>query len=100
MFRSLLCCCGGRTRRELLDNDYDFIQDQDLLLPGDLQWDKISKSFRKSSSPMNRNDSGYIPPRVPDTDQVDTGSFEVPAIEDFKLLRTVGKGAFGKVSDK
>ena len=100
MFRSLLCCCGSNRGRERIDNDYDYIKDEDLLLPGELQWDKVSKSFRKSTSPnSHKNGNAYVPPRVPDTDQVFSGSVEVPKIEDFKLLRTVGKGAFGKVRD-
>ena len=94
MFRSLLCCCGSDVRRkhELLQSDYDYIQDEDLLLPGELQWDKVSKSFKKSVN-LKNGGTGYVPPSVPS----DEGR-ELPRIEDFRLLKTVGKGAFGKVS--
>ncbi len=97
MLKSLFCCCCGsnvRRNHRLLNSEDDYINDDSLVLPGELQWDKVSKSFKKSNSPT-RSAPGYVPPSIPSFDG--GTSKNLPIIEDFKLLRTVGRGAFGKV---
>ena len=42
----------------------------------------------------NRNKREYVPPEIP---QSSLRTSHVPSAEDFKLLKTLGKGAFGKV---
>ena len=75
-----------------------FLDDEDLLLPGgELLWDKSSKSFVKSTSKTKTSRHGYVPPKVPNSANEDSNPIMLPVIEDFKLLKTVGKGAFGKV---
>ena len=99
MLRSLACCCAGRSsQHERLEASYDFLDDEDLLLPGgELLWDKSSKSFVKSTSKTKTSRHGYVPPKVPNSANEDSNPIMLPVIEDFKLLKTVGKGAFGKV---
>lgn len=108
---SLLCSClRGEEDGEMYKNEADY------LLPGG-EWDpSVSASVRERSSrrrgaARSRNsgrsgsnrggsvgddgaedDSGsfYSPPEVP-------GATSIPRFQDFKLLKTVGRGAFGKV---
>ena len=59
-------------------------EDEDYLLGGgELEWDSSSRRFTKTCQ-------AYVPPAIPSTSTL-------PTIEDFRLLKTVGKGAFGKV---
>ena len=102
------CAClrgeGGETADE---NEVDY------LLPGG-EWDpSVSGNARRPGSNRIRRGSrgrrrtrtnseesaedgsacAYVPPEVP-------GASTVPTFQDFKLLKTVGKGAFGKVETK
>lgn len=104
------CSCIGGDGGEAGDEN-----EVDYLLPGG-EWDpsvsgnasrpgsnRIKRGSRTSrgrrrtrtSSEESAEDGSacaYIPPEVP-------GATTVPTFRDFKLLKTVGKGAFGKVSD-
>ena len=91
------------------EDEAGYRNESDYLLPGG-EWDpSLSASVAKRRSRRSRGgragDSGsfadngaggedseslYTPPEVP-------GATSVPKFEDFKLLKTVGKGAFGKV---
>ena len=51
----------------------------------ELEWDSTSHVFRL------RSKDSYVPPVLPKESAV------IPSIDDFRLLKTVGKGAFGKV---
>lgn len=80
--------------------------EEDYLLPGG-EWDPSvsgstkgrSKRRRRSRSEVNSVESesadgsgacAYVPPEVP-------GATSLPKFQDFRMLKTVGKGAFGKV---
>lgn len=92
MFKCWTCCVKPRTRHHRL---YDCSNDDDYILPeGDIQWDKSQKTFISTRSTKRRDIGSYIPPKVPNR-MLPAG---LPVIEEFKLLKTVGKGAFGKVS--
>ena len=94
------------------EDEAGYRNESDYLLPGG-EWDpSLSSSVVKRRSRRSRGrDSGgasgsgsfgdkgaggedseslYTPPEVP-------GATSVPKFQDFKLLKTVGKGAFGKV---
>lgn len=94
MFRSLACCCGGggsadRTRVPVENDEEDW----DYLLGGrELEWDSHSRRFtrRAPTTASGSRRAGYVPPALPN-------STVTPTIDDFRLLKTVGKGAFGKV---
>ena len=89
-FRSFCCCCYRQPRRHQRIQNINGVEDEDdYLLPGgDIEWDKSSKSFVQSHR-LPR--PGYVPPAVP------TDSDKIPTIDQFRFLRTVGRGAFGKV---
>lgn len=85
---SRLTCCYPRSEqgRERIPVSDD-IEDEDYLLGGSLEWDSASRRFT-SRSGVHRK---YVPPNISQT----KGS--PPTIAEFRLLKTVGKGAFGKV---
>ena len=96
------CCCSC-TRGEGDETGYD--NEVDYLLPGG-EWDpSVSRSTRRHSKRSRSRHSSrgseatsaeggtvcaYVPPEVP-------GATSMPTFQDFRLLKTVGKGAFGKV---
>ena len=58
------------------------------ILPSrELEWDSASHVFKL------RSRDSYVPPLLPKESEA------IPSIDDFRLLTTVGKGAFGKVRD-
>ncbi|CAI8043945.1 Protein kinase 2 [Geodia barretti] len=106
--RLFSCCCSCMGEEE---DEAGYRNESDYLLPGG-EWDpSLSSSVVKRRSRRSRGrDSGgasgsgsfadngaggedseslYTPPEVP-------GATSVPKFQDFKLLKTVGKGAFGK----
>ena len=89
-FRSFCCCCYQQPRRHQRIQNINGLEDEDdYLLPGgDIEWDKSSKSFVQSHRLPRPS---YVPPAIP------TDSVEIPTIDQFRFLRTVGRGAFGKV---
>lgn len=90
MLRSLMCCYTGGHQR--LRRTSIVWEDEDYLLPGgDVEWDGHSKSFvaRKHTAETT---GSYVPPSIPAVNLE-----ALPTIEEFRLLRTVGRGAFGKV---
>lgn len=88
-----MCCyTGGTGGHQRLRTTSVIGEDDDYLLPGgDVEWDGLSKSFvaRKRTTETKGT---YVPPSIP---AVNLQS--LPTIEEFRLLRTVGRGAFGKV---
>ena len=86
MLRSL--CCGCNVEPRTRDKNQVIESEDDLLLPGgDIEWDKASRSF------ISRNRGDYVPPDVPNT-----APARLPIIEEFRFLRTLGRGTFGKVN--
>ena len=95
-----MCCCAGssedRKRRKSEKEASDY------LLPGG-KWDpshsrsrswwsnRGSKTSQKSYSIEENRVGEYEPPTVPP-------SRTLPTFEEFRLLKTVGRGAFGKVN--
>lgn len=74
------------------DMDNVLENEDDLLLPGgDIEWDKSSRSFISRTVRKKRGE--YVPPDVPNT-----APTRLPIIEEFRFLRTLGRGTFGKVS--
>jgi hypothetical protein len=55
-------------------------------MPGNVEWDKLTRSLTKDGG-------GYVPPIVPREAEYR----QTPSLNDFKLLKTLGRGAFGKV---
>ena len=106
-FCRLCCCCGLCAKGE--EDGADHGGEADYLLPGG-EWDPSvavvrrtqhnrTKGQRRRQGSDTRSkefgDTGesagaYVPPEVP-------GSTSLPKFQDFKMLKTVGKGAFGKV---
>ena len=100
-------CCGCACATGTKEARTQSVAEEDFLLPGG-EWDPSlsqasSRSSRSSSRAKNsvrsrieRAESGatgtgdYVPPPVP---AVKT----LPTFDEFRLLKTVGKGAFGKV---
>ena len=68
-------------------------EEEDFLLGGgELEWDRSARRFTtRRTNRSNPSAHSYVPPVVPHVTAT-------PTIEDFRLLKTVGKGAFGKVS--
>ena len=110
-FCGLCCCCGGCAKGG--EDGADHGGEADYLLPGG-EWDPSVSAMvgrsqhnrtrgqrrRHGSDPKSKEfgDTGesagaYVPPEVP-------GSTSLPTFQDFKMLKTVGKGAFGKVRRK
>ncbi|XP_019852698.1 PREDICTED: cAMP-dependent protein kinase catalytic subunit alpha-like [Amphimedon queenslandica] len=95
---SVCSSCVGRDgarnqrRHQRLENDpYEERADEEYILPnGNLVWDPSSKKF--SSQRTDGRGPGYVPPDVPKSE-----ASRIPTVEEFKLLKTLGKGAFGKV---
>ena len=80
------CCCQpqGRERIPSMNEEEEFA----TVLPSrELEWDSTSHVFRL------RSRDSYVPPVLPKESSV------IPSIDDFRLLKTVGRGAFGKVRD-
>ncbi len=111
------CCCYADVEDKGRTVPNASITEEDYLLPGS-EWDpSIStassvhqtttrRSWRtgllkrrsrarggSGSSTSSAGNGDYVPPHVPPTP-----SRTLPTFEEFKLLKTVGKGAFGKVS--
>ena len=78
----------------------------EYLLPGG-EWDPNLTGSTKRNSTRSRKGSGqvssdgaaenggacaYVPPEI-------RGTTSLPKFQDFKMLKTVGKGAFGKVRE-
>ena len=82
----------GQRRHQRLQNDpLEERADEEYILPnGNLVWDPSSKTF--SSRKTDAGGLGYVPPEVPKSEES-----RIPTVEEFKLLKTLGKGAFGKV---
>ena len=94
------------------EDEAGYRHESDYLLPGG-EWDPSLSASRSRRSRNDRGGSGksggsgsfaddgasggeegeslYTPPEVP-------GATSAPKFQDFKLLKTVGKGAFGKVN--
>ena len=90
MFRFCCCCCSHS--KDENDPRSRAVTEEDYLLPGG-EWDGRSSrgSSVWSSRTSTRSTTGnYEPPPVPPTKTL-------PSFDDFRLLRTVGRGAFGKV---
>ena len=89
MLRCLACCCGSGGDRlpvsGVEDDEEDF-----LLGGGELEWNRVTRRFTRTNRSVT-SDSSYVPPILPHV------TATPPTIEDFRLLKTVGKGAFGKV---
>ena len=111
-FRRLCCCCCADVKDDTRNAPSTTVTEEDYLLPGS-EWDPSistgSAQSRQSSRPGRfkargrsrggsgtssdgTSNGGYVPPVVPPTP-----SRTLPTFEEFKLLKTVGKGAFGKV---
>lgn len=110
--RWLCSCCCSCARGE--SDEVEHTNEVDYLLPGG-EWDPSvsasSNRHRKKRSlgrPRTRRSSAnetfsvdnedndetastYVPPEVP-------GTSSMPTFQDFTTLKTVGKGAFGKVA--
>ena len=96
-------CCGCACATEEKDGRTQSVAEEDFLLPGG-EWDPSlshvsSRSTRSSTrakhsvrSKRNQSDAAgdYVPPPVP-------AAKTLPTFDEFRLLKTVGKGAFGKV---
>ena len=111
-----VCCCADSTSRDggVARGQINTVE-SDYLLPGSTQWDPSRSSSNKSRpwsslkrSSKNKDNSkkstvthsevgldspsgDYQPPLVPP-------SQKLPSFEEFRLLKTVGRGAFGKVT--
>ena len=96
--RFCCCCCCSDTESEADVNGP--VSEEDYLLPGGA-WDpsvSVARSRRSRRNTSRRRQGGeeeeevnaYVPPDVP-------AATSLPNFNDFKLLKTVGKGAFGKV---
>ena len=106
-FRRLCCCCACTKEKE---DDNPPSEEVDYLLPGG-EWDPSRSSlvsnihrsthaakrspkhslWRRGSGGREESAAGaYIPPDVP-------GATSIPKFNHFKMLKTIGKGTFGKV---
>lgn len=112
-----LCCCADGTGNDGVARGQINTVESDYLLPGSSRWDASSRSTvtsskgvwgslrrdkdkaaNKKKSTVTHSEVGldspsgdYEPPRIPP-------SQKLPSFEEFRLLKTVGRGAFGKVS--
>lgn len=97
--RRILCCVSKNKEPEITRDRA--ISDEVFLLPGG-EWDpSLSRSNSRGFKRLNtksghyrdqsERDGLYQPPTV-------APSKVLPTFEDFKLLKTVGRGAFGKAS--
>lgn len=79
------CCCVRGSKED--EADGGLVAETEYLLPGG-EWDPQSS---RSSRAASGGRGGYVPPAV----QPSSG---LPVVQDFQLLKTLGKGAFGKVT--
>ncbi len=99
----LCCCVSGNKESDFITSTTKSHTDHDYLLPGG-EWDpsisvppNLSHSTKKKKNSTKElfnsleRDGLYQPPAV-------VPSPTLPTFDDFKLLKTVGRGAFGKVS--
>ena len=87
-WRRHCCCMIGEEEEE----DGKMVAEREYLLPGG-EWDPARAPRSPSSHSLRSEagrDGGYVPPPVEPTRSL-------PTAADFKLLKTLGKGAFGKV---
>lgn len=97
-----LCGCFASCVRG--QDETGHVSEEEYLLPGG-EWDpslskstnRHSKSSRRKGSKLNTEESSevrdtgsYIPPHVP-------GATSIAKFQDFRMLKTVGRGSFGKV---
>lgn len=115
-WRRWCCCCCVEAEEKEWTVPTTSVTEEDYLLPGS-EWDpsistassrhstrshtrqrqgllrRRNRSRGSSGSSIDGSSNGdYVPPRVPPTP-----SRTLPTFEEFRLLKTVGKGAFGKV---
>ena len=100
--KKFICCCVSGNKESDLIASTKSHTDHDYLLPGG-EWDpSLSTPPSQSHSSKKRHstkelanslerDGLYQPPAL-------VPSPTLPTFDDFKLLKTVGRGAFGKVS--
>lgn len=99
---SLCKFCGCFTSCVRGEDETDHANEEEYLLPGG-EWDPSlsrsnsrSKLSRRKGSRTNAESEvggvgAYIPPQVP-------GATSLPKFQDFRMLKTVGRGSFGKVA--
>ena len=100
--RRWLCCCVSANKESDITTSTRSLTDEDYLLPGG-EWDP-SVSVRKSNHSRKKHKELFSSTTSTERDG-HLGLYQPPAIvsaqvlptfEDFKLLRTVGRGAFWK----
>ena len=100
-----MCCCVSKNEEPESITRQRTISDEVFLLPGG-EWDPSLSTVSRSSTKVtprgirrvvsktgrdqSEREGLYQPPAV-------LPSRDLPTFDDFRLLRTVGRGAFGKV---
>lgn len=105
-----MCCCGDTGNEGVARRGQINTSDNDYLLPSSAKrnskgvssvWGSLSRGSKNKGSDkrstvthtevgLDSPSGEYEPPAVPPTQKL-------PSFEEFRLLKTVGRGAFGKV---